>query len=254
MWFKKNKNQTQSLYSQWVIQPNLPWYKRVPVVLSLTIAGCSILFTAIYLNNYVENTSYELGEVSSKYRRLMKKYIEMKSLNVKLQREIDIAQQSQVTIKDNLFDMHKQTQELTEQVDLYKRIISDGKPGTGLLVTNVKLQKAENEPSNYLLSLILLQPGKKKTFLQGALDIQVKGKIADKGYILDYSKLSIGKNASLSYKFRDFQQIHEKLALPPNFVAEKIIITTIDNKTKHANIKNITWLLTEGDLINVAKK
>lgn len=246
----KKKSQ---FHQQWVIRPHLPWYKQPSIVIAVSAVVISIIGSYVYLNHALQNTGKQLASITKKYSSLSDKYIDIKIAKIKLQRELEVAQQSQVKIKDNLLTLHEQSQDLTEQVDLYKRIMSGNKADEQVLVENVQIRPIDNS-NEYTLSLLLLQSSKNKNLLQGNIDLRLNGKLGNISKTLIYSKLAGSKNFPLAYKFRDFQKINEKIALPVNFKIDEVIIAVTDHNTKQTKTRNFNWDLVGGEEINVAQK
>ncbi len=194
----------------------------------------------------------QLSKVSRKYSSLSEKYVDLKITKVKLQRELEVAQQSQVKIKDNLLSLHQQSQDLTEQVDLYKRIMGTEHPDNNIAIENLHLRQIENA-NQYYLSFVLLQLNKKKSMLEGRVDLKLQGLINDKSTTFVYSQLTSNKAFPLSYRFRDFQQINEKIELPENFIVRNLIVAITDNKLKQTKTTNFDWNLVGGQEIHVAQ-
>jgi hypothetical protein len=190
---------------------------------------------------------------------LSDKYTDLKIAKVKLQRELEVAQQSQVKIKDNLLSMHQQSQDLTEQVDLYKRVMSATDTSERVLVENLALSLIETHDNKnvYNISFLLLQATKKKVLVDGTVDVHINGKLGDVSKTLIYSKITNSKNSKsfpLSYRFREFQQVNEKIELPEGFKPEQVLVSLTDKTTKQTKITNFDWGLAGGNQINVAKK
>ncbi len=246
-WQKKHKK----LYQELIITRNIPWYKQPLVLLSLSCCTLSILGSYLYLNYALEDTLKQLTSMSRRYNSLSEKYLELKIAKIKMQRALEIAQQSQVKIKDNLLTLHEQSQDLTEQVDLYKRIMAN-KGDEQVLIENVQVRQVDNS-KEYSLSFLMLQASKNKNLLQGSIDVRFKGRSDDILKTLNYSKLAGSKNP-LTYRFRDYQKINERIELPENFKIEEVIIAVTDHGTKQTKTKNFDWDLVGGQEINVAQK
>ena len=246
-WQKRKKQ----VYQELIIKRNVPWHKQPHVLIALSGMILSILGSYFYLNYALEDTLKQLTSMSRRYNSLSEKYLEVKIAKIKLQRELEIAKQSTVKIKDNLLTMHEQSQELTEQVDLYKRIMANKSGDEQVLIENVQIRQVDNT-NEYNLSFLMLQASKNKSLLQGSIDVKFKGKTADIAKTLNYSKLAGNKN--LNYRFRDYQKINERIQLPAEFKVEEVIIAVTDHLTKQTKTRNFDWDLVGGQEINVAQK
>ncbi len=250
--FNKNNKDKIKLYTNRVIKLNVPWYKNPTIMIASVVIIVSMCSSYLYLNYSLQNTLKQLSKVSRKYNSLSDKYDDLKVSKVKLQRELEIVQQSQVKIKDNLLSMHQQSQDLTEQVDLYKRIMAPDGIDANISIENVHLRRI-NETNDYYLSFVLLQLSKKKTRVEGLVDFNLNGQIDQKPKTIAYSKIAVDKKFPMRYRFSDFQQINEKITLPQDFQVKNLIITVTDNKLKQTKKTNFDWSSVGGQEIHVAK-
>lgn len=244
----KNKNKQ---HHSWEIKPALPWYRKKSSIISLSVVLLSVLCSYGYLNYTLYNTHKSLKDVTKNYANLKQEYLRLKTVKVRLQRELDVARQSQAEIQNNLLDMYQQSQDLTTQLDLYKRIMSSNRTSESVLVENFQVKPLEQEDT-YLLSWIMLQASNKRNLLQGQLNIKLTGKLGDSSKTFDYSQLAVNKNDNLSYKFRDFQYFNNKILLPKEFNVSDITIEISDNKTKITKTKTFSVSML-GRKINVAQ-
>lgn len=246
MGFKSHK-----LHHSWEIKPQLPWYKKTSVILSLSIVFTSLIGSYVYLNYTLYTTNQKLFQLSNSYEDLNDEFLALKSTKVRLQRELEIAKQSQTEIKTSLLDLHQANQDLSEQLDLYKRIMSANQSAESILVENLQVRPLEDN-EHYILSMVLLQASKKRTLQQGLLNIKFSGQLGDSTKVFNYSQLAANNDKSLPYKFRDFQHFNNKLVLPKDYIIDNITIEILDNKTKTTKSKNFTVTMI-GRKINVAK-
>lgn len=240
----------ESLHHTWAITPIMPWYKKPSIMISLFVIVMCIICTYIYLNYALYTTNHRLKEITISYDLLTEKYNETKISKVRLQRELEISKQSQSEVKSNLLDLHQANQDLTEQLDLYKKIMSANRGSESISVENLQLRQLED--NYYLLSMVLLQASKNRNLLQGKFNIKIIGELDNVNKVLDYNEIAMKKTNSLTYKFRDFQHFNGKLNLPENFKVNSIKVELQDHKTKVNKHKtfNVTMI---GRKINVAQ-
>lgn len=239
-WFKSKKVKKQ-LHFDWIIKPKLPWYKRINVLISLFVVLLSIISSYGYLRYTIKNTRSELNSITRKYDRLKQRFLDMKTAKIRLQRELEITKQSQVEVNGNLIDLHQKAQDLTEQVDLYKRVMSANSASESVSIENIQIRQID-QSNEYFLSWVLLQASKnKRDLLMGKLDIKLSGILNSSKNTLNYIKVALEKNPVLVYKFRDFQQFNKKIKLPENFQIEQVTINILDSHSKITKSKTYDW-------------
>ncbi len=236
----------------WEIKPTLPWYKKRSLVISLVVVFLSLIGSYVYLNYTLYSTNKNLKEITIKYQNLKQEYLSLKSVKVRMQRELDIVRHSQAEIQTNLLDLHQQSQDLTTQLDLYKRIMSSNRTSESVLVENFQVKPLEQEDT-YLLSWVMLQASNKRNLLEGKLNIKLHGKLGDIAKTFNYSQIAVNKNDNLNYKFRDFQYFNNKIILPKEFNVSDITFEISDDKTTITKSKTFSVSML-GRKINVAQK
>lgn len=240
---------------QWIIKQHKVWYKKFSVILSFIICSLAIVGSYVYLNFTLHNTKYKLVKLESDYDVLNTKYLDLKTTKIKLERQLEIALQSHTEIKTNLLNLHQNTQSLTEQVDLYKRIMSVTNSSKEILVENFAITKINSQEDNiYNLSLVLLQASKKRDYKSGRINISISGKLGDNVKTLSYSQIAVDKNSKLNYKFRDYQHINQAIKLPDDFIAQEVNIEVLDNNKRNIKSQSFAWEYPNGGVINVAQK
>lgn len=228
------------LHSDWEIKPFIPWHRKPSVLFSFVVLATSIIGSYFYLNYVLYHTRQELTKITKEYKELRQKHISTKTAKIKLQRKLEVAQQSQQEIQSNLLQLHEQSQDLTEQVDLYKRIMSTNRSSESIAIENLQLRvlDADNQSNNeYMISWVLLQASKKRSLQQGGLDLKIAGKLGDNDKKFNYSQVAVDNKKRLDYQFREFQQFNKKIKLPADFKIENITIEVQDNKTKLSKSK-----------------
>lgn len=262
---KTQKKNQKKLHHSWEIKPRLPWYKKLSVLFSFSVLTVSIIGSYLYLNYTLHTTREKLEDVTNSYLELKDNYQNLKIVKIKLQRELEVAKQSQIEVNNNLIGLHQRNQELTEQVDLYKRVTSANRTSESISVANVQAKllednieeslenNQEDKISEYFVSWVLLQASSnKRNLIEGKLDIKISGKLDDTVKIFNYSQVAAEKNSKLVYKFRDFQQFNKKIKLPSGYNIETITFEMLDNRTKLTKSKIFEWNII-GRQIHVAE-
>jgi hypothetical protein len=203
-----------------------------------------------YVNNYNKSAVTVLSKLKDKYNTLKQENLELKTTNIKLERELEISKQSSIEIQDKLLNFHQERQELTERVDLYKRAMFNAK-NDNILIERVSIKLADQARfsllNTYKLDLVLLQASKQRHQQSGSVQINITGRASDK-------PASLKNNSIINYGFKDYQILSKEIKLAKNFRVEQLEVVIMDQRNKVVKNQLYSWQYLNGGEINVAKK
>ena len=159
---------------------------------------------------------------------------------IRIDGEIDgkISQVAQQTITS----LQEQVGQLNEELSFYKKMLLPNKMNEGLRIEQLDLFPGASDEVRY--SLLLIHAAENHGYIQGSVQISLLGQEAGQKKQLPLSALGNGKEDTIPFRFRYFQNIGGKLILPAGFEPlEVIIVAESGGKNTQRLEKTFDWSL-----------
>ncbi|MDP6436026.1 MAG: hypothetical protein QF790_08285 [Gammaproteobacteria bacterium] len=126
-------------------------------------------------------------------------------------------------VEEELIGLQSRIQEQQEDIEFYKGIVNEN-DGTGLRIQDFKVVQGFGE-QEFAVRLVLAQAFRIDRQISGSVEIVVEGLQRGEPARLGLGELATsptGGTGRLNYSFRYFQDLKVALALPPDFVPERV--------------------------------
>lgn len=253
-----------SKQEQMIVVPARPWHRWQGQLLLLGISLAALFLVwrwgMMHGRNQVleddgplqQSSSTSLGQKITKL--VGGQDVELQELREQLVRADQASQVDKLTLQNlrvNIQRLRQQISLLEEDVLFYKNIASSGNEETGLVVSQLDLQAAD-QANRFRYKLRFEQAGRNSRILEGFANIAVAGVKDDTELTLPLSALTnTMQGESIKLRFRSFQDVEGELNLPSGFEPSRFEVLAVtevpDSKTLQ---KNFSWLVESGQLVN----
>ncbi|MEX2474305.1 DUF6776 family protein [Marinobacter sp.] len=139
-----------------------------------------------------------------------------------LERGRTIDQQALNQARRTMVKLETQISSLNADLTFYKNIMAPSEASKGLQVDRLSLQR-DRQGSGYNFKLVLTQVGNNKSYLSGVVAVNVIGTRNDEKEVIALRDLSDDiADLGVKFRFRYFQDVEGLLAVPKDFIPEKI--------------------------------
>ncbi|MGE3320344.1 MAG: DUF6776 family protein [Candidatus Berkiella sp.] len=160
---------------------------------------------------------------------LLEQVKQLSDENARIQKELIIAKRNfeiESEAKKNLGGYLRTLQannaELSQHMNLYQTV-SGTVPKQGVQIKN--FQVFPNGQDSYRYLVVLSKQFASAEHIEGLVTMVIIGRVGDKTMLLPVKYVNSGSNDGLSFKFRYLQELSGELSLPPQFVAQSVLVT-----------------------------
>jgi hypothetical protein len=132
-------------------------------------------------------------------------------------------------------DLQAQVAKQSQELAFYRGVVAQGAANLGVKIEELRIAAA-SQPNVYLVHMALVRSGRAETLAAGTLLLTVDGEFAGGDKTLDLPSLTGGRQQSLRYDFRYFQDFDQELTLPAGFKPAHLVVEV------HSNRKDVTPL------------
>jgi hypothetical protein len=227
-----------------VIKPHVVWYQQWRTMLPLAVMMCVLGSCYYWKKAVIQGSDNKYIRLSDRYDRLVKEHQMLVLEKVRLQRALEIEQRSEVELKGNLFALHEKSQDFSNQLALYQRILKKENPNVGLALEQFEVEPLIGSGAGaYRLSFLLIQAAKSKGAVRGTLNWSLEGRVAQKRVILNYTELRHDKKGTLNFSINPVGKIEETIFIPEGFIPDQFTINIASQSTGEKTSKTILWPL-----------
>ena len=146
-------------------------------------------------------------------------------------------------VKEILAKKETESQELKEELQFYRTIVSPSKGRQGMHIHDFQLTQGQKGNYNYSLTVLHIQgPRKHHRQSDGKISMSVEGLQDGVTKKLKFANISTKKRSSIKYRIKYFALFEGELQLPADFKPETIEIeVTPRQKTITGDSKKIKW-------------
>lgn len=155
-----------------------------------------------------------------------------------------VAVQAQERVRAEIKDLRDQIAELEEAVAFYKGIMAPGSGQAGLRVERLDLS-ATSEPGVYGYRVVLTQVGDNRHYQSGSMTMSLSGRRDGEPVSLNGSEV-LADGAETRFRFRYFQELTGRLALPEGVEPDQIVIEAVPTGRNAGKVeRNFIWQVQE---------
>jgi hypothetical protein len=214
--------------------------RRVLVALATVLIGLFGLYVVYELGRY--NAGYDRQAVAQQRTELEVKIEHLEADNRGLRTklaELDTIRlgraREQAEVARAMGDLQAQVAKQSQELAFYRGVVAQGAANVGVKIEELRIA-ASSQPNVYLVHMALVRSGRAETLAAGTLLLTVDGEFAGGDKTLDLPTLTGGRQQSLRYDFRYFQDFDQELTLPAGFKAAHLVVEV------HSNRKDVTPL------------
>jgi hypothetical protein len=202
--------------------------RRILVALLIALTGLFGLYVVYELGRY--NAGYDRQAVSQQRTELEVKIehleAENRGLRTKLA-ELDTIRlgraREQAEVARAMGDLQAQVAKQSQELAFYRGVVAQGAANLGLKIEDLRITAAPR-PDSYVAHLALVRSGRAETVAAGTLLLSVDGELAGGEKTLDLATLTGGRQQTLRYNFRYFQDFDQELSLPAGFKPAHLVV------------------------------
>ncbi|MCY4530989.1 MAG: hypothetical protein OXC84_01420 [Gammaproteobacteria bacterium] len=140
--------------------------------------------------------------------------------NLKLGKEVDSRALEEVRLR--IKELQNQIAQLDEELLFYKVVMLQDVGDHGLRIRSLDVNATA--PNRYRYSLLLTQVSDRYDYIQGDVQINLKGLEGQQEKALPLRELDNNQKEQINFRFKYFQNIDGELALPQEFEPQEFIV------------------------------
>lgn len=142
--------------------------------------------------------------------------------NLKMGAAVDRA--SVDDLRTDLSDRERRILDLKEEIDFYRGLMAPGDRERGLGIRSWEVTTTREE-GVFKYRLVVQQLAVKHRLLRGTVKVEILGKLNGKSVRYALADVDSGRDAvSIKLRFKFFQPIEGRLAIPPGFLPEQVLV------------------------------
>ena len=141
-----------------------------------------------------------------------------------LEEEASVMRQANHILRQQESERQAEINRLQGELDFYRRLVGTGGSQPGLAVYQAEILPTDS-PRVFEFELTLTQNIRRASIINGRLQLEVEGTLADRPLTLDWSDLRDNGASAVPFRFKYFQQIEGFLTLPPDFSPLRLRVT-----------------------------
>lgn len=234
---------------QMVVVPYRPLYKVMIFMAFLAAMGAFSWLTY----EYGMNQGLELKvEVVREKESISRQLEESQRLISNMQQEIadltvggEIDDKANEEVRQTIENLQELIAEQNEEISFYKGVMLPNVADKGLRIE--RLDVTSNAPGRVKYSLLLTQVVDKHDYVQGGVQISLRGQEGDQEKSFRLSELDQEKQDRVRFRFRYFQNINGELQLPEGFEPREVMIVAQSSGSNAQRLeRTFDWPLNGG--------
>src|SRR6201997_4610873 len=202
--------------------------RRFLIGLASTLIGLFGLYVIYELGRY--NAGYDRQAVAQQRTELEVKIehleAENRGMRTKLA-ELDTIRlgrgREQAEVARTMGDLQAQVAKQSQELAFYRGVVAQGAATLGVKIEDLRITAAPL-PNVCVAHMALVRSGRAETLAAGTLLLSVDGELAGGEKTLDLATLTGGRQQTLRYNFRYFQDLDQPLTLPEGFKAAPLVV------------------------------
>ena len=234
---------------QMVVVPYRPLYKAMIFMSFLAVLGMFCLLTYEYGKN--EGLELKVGIVQEKDRIQQELTRSNAMINEMRQQIADLKIGSAIDdkateeVRQTIESLQGTIAQQNEEISFYKGVMLPNVASKGLRIE--RLDVTPNAQGRVKYSLLLTQVVDKHDFVQGGVEISLRGQDGESVKRLPLSEVDKDKTDAIRFRFRYFQNINGEMVLPDGFEPQEVMIVAQSSGRNAQRLeKTFDWPLSSG--------
>jgi len=183
--------------------------------------------------------------ISSQLMESQKLIIEMRQEIADLEIGGAIDERATEEVRQTMESLQGEIAELNEEISFYKGVMLPNVANKGLRIE--RLDMTPNTPGRFKYSLLLIQIVDKHNYIQGGVEISLRGREGEQEKRLMLSQLDKEKTDAVKFRFRYFQNINGEMILPEGFQPREVMVVAQSSGRNAQRLeKTFDWPLNGG--------
>jgi len=231
--------------SRLVVAPYRPWRRPLLVLLALCATGVLAYIAHTYGQATMaarhQAAESERRRLDRDNRRLSTENTTLRERVAVLERATDIDRKAYAELGAHLGRLERQIGDLEEEVAFYRGIVSSDE-SEPLNIRSFEVEPTEVE-GEYVYRLVLTRHMKNDKVMTGLVEVSVIGERDGRDERLSLDRLGAGETGrAIEFRFRYFQRIEGRLALPAGFSPRRVSVRVIEaDGGKSLAERNFEW-------------
>ncbi|HRE31929.1 MAG TPA: hypothetical protein PLD88_08150, partial [Candidatus Berkiella sp.] len=158
----------------------------------------------------------QIQQLTDENQRIQKELIVAK-------RNFEIESEAKKNLGNYLRTLQANNAELAQHMNLYQTVSGVMPVKQGVQIKNFQVFP-NNVEHQYRYLVVLSKQFASAEYIEGLVTMTIVGKVGDKTILLPVKYVNSGSNDGLSFKFRYLQELSGELTLPPQFLAEGVLV------------------------------
>jgi hypothetical protein len=208
--------------------------RRILVGLATLLVAVFGLYVIYELGRY--NAGYDRQAVAQQRTELEVKIEHLEKDNRELRTrlaELDTIRlgrsREQAEVARSMGDLQAQVAKQSQELAFYRGVVAQGAASLGVKIEDLRITAAA-QAGSYVVHMALVRSGRADALVAGNVQLSVDGELAGGEKTLDLATLTGGRQQSLRYDFRYFQDFEQDLALPPGFKPAHLVVELQSNR------------------------
>ena len=208
--------------------------RRLLVGLASTLIGLFGLYVIYELGRY--DAGYDRQAVAQQRTELEVKIEHLEADNRAMRTklaELDTIRlgraREQAEVARAMGDLQAQIAKQSQELAFYRGVVAQGAATLGVKIEDLRITAAP-QPNVYVAHMALVRSGRAETLAAGTLLLSVDGELAGAEKTLDLAVLTAGRQQTLRYDFRYFQDFDQELTLPAAFKPAHLVVEVQSNR------------------------
>ena len=202
---------------------------RSAILLFLLIITC--LFCGYRMGNFFHG--YQIQTINQQKARLDKLYDQqvqqVKQIHT-LEVELEVERMANMRSQQLLTEIEKDHFKVKKELAFYEKVMAPEKQVDGVVIDGVTITPT-GSANHFRFQVVLVQQQERKRYAKGSIELLFKGSLDNKPDEVSLLNVSSIKKKALAFSFKYFQIIEGDFTLPEGFTPEKLVLTTVLNKT-----------------------
>ncbi|MCS5710231.1 DUF6776 family protein [Candidatus Berkiella aquae] len=217
----------------------------------LSLGTCALLLVIVGVVTYraALKTNESTPKVAVNESGLQEQVQQLTDENQRIQKELIIAKRNfeiESEAKKNLGGYLRTLQannaELAQHMNLYQSVSGVMPVKQGVQIKNFQIfpNSAQHQ---YRYLVVLSKQFASAEYIEGLVTMTIVGKVGDKTILLPVKYVNSGSDDGLSFKFRYLQELSGELTLPPQFLAEGVLVAVKPERGWPSVQQQFPWLV-----------
>lgn len=145
------------------------------------------------------------------------------------------------TVERDLREQQDEIAALRKEIEFYRAMVNVGDQSRGLRVQSFQIRGNEGFPE-FSYRLILTQYMNGNRYVDGQIEMQIEGVVADKPLTIASDRLALSQASISRFHFKYFQELTGSMVLPEKFLPARILVRAkLEGKQREVVERTFPW-------------